>query len=54
MSDRKKQLLDERRRIRDENREKRVALQTSLEDFRIKKVFKLPDGMVRPAPSSPP
>eukprot|EP01052_Picozoa_sp_SAG31_P072604 SAG31_NODE_31584_length_366_cov_0.958801_1_plen_92_part_10 len=30
---------------RDENREKRVSLQNSLENFRIKKVFKLPDGM---------
>lgn len=42
---RKQQLLNERRKMRDQNRDVRVSMQTSMEEFRTKKVFKLPEGI---------
>lgn len=45
LEQRKTQLLAERRKMRDLNREVRVSMQTSMEEFRTKKVFKLPEGI---------
>ena len=45
MDTRKKQLLDQRRQMRDNNRDIRVGMQTSLENFKTRGQFKLPDGM---------
>lgn len=45
LEQRKSDLLNERRKMRDMNRDVRVSMQTSMEEFRTKKVFKLPEGI---------
>lgn len=45
LEQRKADLLNERRKMRDLNRDVRVSMQTSMEEFRTKKVFKLPEGI---------
>jgi len=45
MERRKSELLAQRRHMRDSNREIRIGMQSSLENFRTRGQFKLPDGM---------